>query len=191
MKHGPGRIQPSRSARRAAAEAGDAAVVVSAPAEDLALIVWKRWPPPRPGVDVSGSVDVLKRFLSTDYIPDPRTTLNTDRPRARDPAGPGIPPVPASLSRLEGHLELEGERREVEVSSSPRLDCRCGLSGSAVAGVGVLVESAVRAEQSGFDSVTVPDLPAAATERSQRVWNVISGTLISNVGGSRGYGRQK
>ena len=61
-------------AGRAAGEAGDAAVVVSAPVEDLALIVWKRWPPPRPGVDVSGSVDVLKRFLSTDYIPDPRTT---------------------------------------------------------------------------------------------------------------------
>ena len=56
------------------AELDDAAVVVSAAAEDLALIVWKRWPPPRPGVEVSGSVDVLKRFLSTDYIPDPRTT---------------------------------------------------------------------------------------------------------------------
>jgi uncharacterized protein (TIGR03083 family) len=52
----------------------DATVVVSAAAEDLALIVWKRWPPPRPGVEISGSVDVLKRFLSTDYIPDPRTT---------------------------------------------------------------------------------------------------------------------
>jgi uncharacterized protein (TIGR03083 family) len=56
------------------AEPDDAAVVVSAAAEDLALIVWKRWPPPRPGVEISGSVDVLKRFLSTDYIPDPRTT---------------------------------------------------------------------------------------------------------------------
>jgi uncharacterized protein (TIGR03083 family) len=58
----------------ATGEPDDAAVVVSATAEDLALIVWKRWLPPRPGVTVSGSVDVLKRFLSTDYIPDPRTT---------------------------------------------------------------------------------------------------------------------
>ncbi|HEY1623879.1 MAG TPA: maleylpyruvate isomerase N-terminal domain-containing protein [Streptosporangiaceae bacterium] len=49
-------------------------VVVTAAVEDLALIVWKRWLPPRPEVEVSGSVDVLKRFLSTDYIPDPRTT---------------------------------------------------------------------------------------------------------------------
>jgi hypothetical protein len=55
-------------------EPADATVVMSAAAEDLALIVWKRWPPPRPGVEVSGSVDVLKRFLSTDYIPDPVTT---------------------------------------------------------------------------------------------------------------------
>jgi uncharacterized protein (TIGR03083 family) len=55
-------------------EPAEATVVVSAPVEDLALIVWKRWLPPRPGVEISGSVDVLKRFLSTDYIPDPRTT---------------------------------------------------------------------------------------------------------------------
>ena len=61
-------------AGRHAEQPGDAAVVVSAAVEDLALIVWKRWPPPRPGVEVAGSVDVLKRFLSTDYIPDPRTT---------------------------------------------------------------------------------------------------------------------
>jgi len=61
-------------AGRLPAEPADAAVVVSAAAGDLALIVWKRWPPPRPGVEISGSVDVLKRFLSTDYIPDPRTT---------------------------------------------------------------------------------------------------------------------
>ena len=60
--------------RLAGDEPDDATVVVSAPVEDLALIVWKRWPPPRPGVTVSGPVDVLKRFLSTDYIPDPRTT---------------------------------------------------------------------------------------------------------------------
>jgi uncharacterized protein (TIGR03083 family) len=59
---------------RLPAKPEDAAVVVSATAEDLALIVWKRWLPPRPGVKVSGSADVLKRFLSTDYIPDPQTT---------------------------------------------------------------------------------------------------------------------
>jgi hypothetical protein len=41
--------------------------------EDLALIGGKRWPPPRRGVEVSGSADVRKRFLSTGYIPDPRT----------------------------------------------------------------------------------------------------------------------
>jgi len=29
---------------------------------------------PRPELDVSGSAVVLKRFLATDYIPDPRTT---------------------------------------------------------------------------------------------------------------------
>jgi uncharacterized protein (TIGR03083 family) len=56
------------------AEPDGATVVVSAPVEDLALIVWKRWLPPRQGVEISGSVTVLKRFLSTDYIPDPRTT---------------------------------------------------------------------------------------------------------------------
>jgi uncharacterized protein (TIGR03083 family) len=61
--------------RRADAEAdGEAAVVVCAPIADLALIVWKRWPPPRPGVEVTGAVDVLKRLQVTDYIPDPRTT---------------------------------------------------------------------------------------------------------------------
>lgn len=47
---------------------------VNATAEDLALLIWKRWPPPRSGVEVSGSIDVLKRFLTIDYIPDPRTT---------------------------------------------------------------------------------------------------------------------
>jgi len=59
---------------RLPAEPDDATVMVSAPVEDLALIVWKRWLPPRAGVEVSGSADVLKRFLSTGYIPDPRTT---------------------------------------------------------------------------------------------------------------------
>jgi hypothetical protein len=43
-------------------------------AQDIALLVWKRALPPRPELDVTGSADVLKRFLATDYIPDPRTT---------------------------------------------------------------------------------------------------------------------
>jgi hypothetical protein len=49
-------------------------VTVSATAEDLALVVWKRALPPRAGVQVSGNEDVLRRFLVTNYIPDPRTT---------------------------------------------------------------------------------------------------------------------
>jgi uncharacterized protein (TIGR03083 family) len=53
-------------------ERGD--VVVSASAQDLALLVWKRALPPRPGVEISGPPDVLKRLLSIDYIPDPQTT---------------------------------------------------------------------------------------------------------------------
>jgi uncharacterized protein (TIGR03083 family) len=53
---------------------GDAAVTVTGLAQDIALLVWKRAVPPRPELDVTGSVDVLKRFLVTDYIPDPRTT---------------------------------------------------------------------------------------------------------------------
>ncbi len=61
-------------AGRANGEGDDPDVVVSAPVEDLALIVWKRWPPPRPGIEITGPADVLKRFLSIDYIPDPRTT---------------------------------------------------------------------------------------------------------------------
>jgi uncharacterized protein (TIGR03083 family) len=52
----------------------DATVVVSAPIADLALILWKRWPPPRAGVEITGTMDVLKRLLVTDYIRDPRTT---------------------------------------------------------------------------------------------------------------------
>jgi uncharacterized protein (TIGR03083 family) len=65
-----GRLQAARSK----GDGDGADVLVSAPIEDLALIVWKRWPPPRPGVEITGPVDVLKRFLSIDYIPDPRTT---------------------------------------------------------------------------------------------------------------------
>jgi uncharacterized protein (TIGR03083 family) len=57
---------------QAGAPAGE--VTVSAAAADLALVVWKRALPPRAGVEVSGRHDVLRRFLSTDYIPDPRTT---------------------------------------------------------------------------------------------------------------------
>jgi uncharacterized protein (TIGR03083 family) len=49
-------------------------VVVTGAAQDIALLVWKRALPPRPELDVAGSTDVLKRFLVTDYIPDPRTT---------------------------------------------------------------------------------------------------------------------
>jgi uncharacterized protein (TIGR03083 family) len=52
----------------------DTAVVVSGTAQDIALLVWKRALPPRPGLEVTGSADVLKRFLATGYIPDPRTT---------------------------------------------------------------------------------------------------------------------
>ena len=48
--------------------------MVTGPAQDIALLVWKRALPPRPELDVAGNVDVLKRFLVTDYIPDPRTT---------------------------------------------------------------------------------------------------------------------
>jgi uncharacterized protein (TIGR03083 family) len=59
---------------RAPDDSSGAAVVVTGPAQDIALLVWKRALPPRPGLDVAGSVDVLKRFLVTDYIPDPRTT---------------------------------------------------------------------------------------------------------------------
>ena len=42
-----------------------------------------------------------------------------------------------------------------------QVNFRFGLSGSIFAGSDALVESAVRAEQAGFDSVTVPDLPGA------------------------------
>jgi uncharacterized protein (TIGR03083 family) len=56
------------------AGAPDGDVTVSAAAADLALVVWKRALPPRAGVDVAGRDEVLRRFLSTDYIPDPRTT---------------------------------------------------------------------------------------------------------------------
>ena len=60
--------------RRLESESDGADVVVSASAEDLALLVWKRALPPRPGIEISGPLDVLRRLLSVDYIPDPRTT---------------------------------------------------------------------------------------------------------------------
>jgi uncharacterized protein (TIGR03083 family) len=59
---------------RAPDSPADAAVAVTGVAQDIALLVWKRALPPRPELDVTGSLDVLKRFLVTDYIPDPRTT---------------------------------------------------------------------------------------------------------------------
>jgi uncharacterized protein (TIGR03083 family) len=52
----------------------DATVAVTGTAQDIALLVWKRAVPPRPELSVTGSAEVLKRFLATDYIPDPRTT---------------------------------------------------------------------------------------------------------------------
>jgi uncharacterized protein (TIGR03083 family) len=59
---------------RAPDRPGDTVVTVTGAAQDIALLVWKRAVPPRPELEVAGSVDVLKRFLATDYIPDPRTT---------------------------------------------------------------------------------------------------------------------
>jgi uncharacterized protein (TIGR03083 family) len=59
---------------RAADDTPGGAVVVTGAAQDIALLVWKRALPPRPELGVAGSADVLKRFLVTDYIPDPRTT---------------------------------------------------------------------------------------------------------------------
>jgi uncharacterized protein (TIGR03083 family) len=59
---------------RVDSDVGRGDTTVRATVEDLALIIWKRWPPFRPGVEVSGSQDILKRFLAVDYIPDPRTT---------------------------------------------------------------------------------------------------------------------
>jgi uncharacterized protein (TIGR03083 family) len=52
----------------------DTAVTVTGTAQDIALLVWKRAVPPRPELEVTGPAGVLKRFLATDYIPDPRTT---------------------------------------------------------------------------------------------------------------------
>jgi uncharacterized protein (TIGR03083 family) len=61
-------------AERAPEDPGGTAVEVAGAAQDIALLVWKRALPPRAELAVTGSADVLKRFLVTDYIPDPRTT---------------------------------------------------------------------------------------------------------------------
>jgi uncharacterized protein (TIGR03083 family) len=69
------RVRDGRLTTERAADApADTAVSVTGAAQDIALLVWKRALPPRAELDVAGNVDVLKRFLVTDYIPDPRTT---------------------------------------------------------------------------------------------------------------------
>ena len=69
------RVSDGRLTTERAADApADAAVSVTGTAQDIALLVWKRALPPRAELDVAGNVEVLKRFLVTDYIPDPRTT---------------------------------------------------------------------------------------------------------------------
>jgi uncharacterized protein (TIGR03083 family) len=47
---------------------------VTGTAEQLSLLVWKRRPPAALPLKVLGRVEVLKRFLSADYLPDPRST---------------------------------------------------------------------------------------------------------------------
>jgi len=69
------RVSDGRLTTERAADApANTAVAVTGAAQDIALLVWKRALPPRAELDVAGNVDVLKRFLVTDYIPDPRTT---------------------------------------------------------------------------------------------------------------------
>jgi uncharacterized protein (TIGR03083 family) len=68
------RVTDGRLATERALGEPSGAVVVTGAAQDIALLVWKRAVPPRPELEVTGSADVLKRFLATDYIPDPRTT---------------------------------------------------------------------------------------------------------------------
>lgn len=69
-----GRLVTEQEAPDDPADPAGPDVIVAGTAQDIALLVWKRELPPRPGLTVSGSADVLKRFLATDYIPDPRTT---------------------------------------------------------------------------------------------------------------------
>jgi uncharacterized protein (TIGR03083 family) len=61
-------------AGRSAGDQDDAGTVVAGPAQDLALIVWKRLPPALSAITITGPADVLDRFLAAGYIPDPRTT---------------------------------------------------------------------------------------------------------------------
>jgi hypothetical protein len=65
-----GRLTPEQAPDRPSGTA----VAVTGAAQDIALLVWKRALPPRPELEVAGDAHVLKRFLVTDYIPDPRTT---------------------------------------------------------------------------------------------------------------------
>lgn len=64
-----GRLTTERDPDDASAD-----VVVTGAAQDIALLVWKRALPPRAELEITGNATVLKRFLVTDYIPDPRTT---------------------------------------------------------------------------------------------------------------------
>jgi probable F420-dependent oxidoreductase len=72
--------------------------------------------------------------------------------------------------------------------SRPQLDFRFGFSGSTFGGVDALVESAIRAEQAGFDSLLVPDLPGAlsplvALAAVARATSTIRlGTFVLNTG---------
>jgi probable F420-dependent oxidoreductase len=74
------------------------------------------------------------------------------------------------------------------VPPGAQVNFRFGLSGSTFAGSDALVESAVRAEQAGFDSVTVPDLPGAlsplvALAAAARATSTIRlGTFVLNTG---------
>jgi hypothetical protein len=67
-------------------------------------------------------------------------------------------------------------------------DFHFGLSASTFGGVDALVETAVQAEQAGFDSVTVPDLPGAlspliALAAAARATETIRlGTFVLNTG---------
>jgi uncharacterized protein (TIGR03083 family) len=69
-----GRLTTERAADGTIPPPDDSSVVVTGAAQDIALLVWKRALPPRAELDVTGNASVLKRFLATDYIPDPRTT---------------------------------------------------------------------------------------------------------------------
>lgn len=68
------------------------------------------------------------------------------------------------------------------------MDFRFGLSASTFAGVDALVEAAVRAEQAGFDAVTVPDLPGALSPlvalaaAARATENIGLGTFVLNTG---------